>query len=216
LNEDGLQKLTSEIDRLSFSAKFVPVLGDVTDEEVQQLAVDKAIACGTLVALVNSAGMVQPTGSIVNVSLTAFESQLRLNVVAPLALIQKTLPHLRSVNGRIINITSNACMLPVINHATYGATKAALNYITSVLAVEEPDITTVALHPGVVDTPLFAAMQDEFKEVGPSAREFSDFLDAKKIGPEVPGKIIGNLALYAEHSLSGKYVLHGIDDLAKY
>ncbi|KAJ1937637.1 hypothetical protein EC988_007833 [Linderina pennispora] len=216
LNKDGLQKLIDEVAQLSFSVKLIPVVGDITLEAVQQDAVSKAIFSGTLVALVNNAGTIQPIESVETISLTAFEAQLRLNVVTPLALIQKTLPYLRAINGRIINISSDASKYPLVNHAAYGATKAALSYITSVLAIEEPDITTIAFHPGVVDTPLCSAMEEEFQKVGERAKASVDFIASMKIGAEVPGRIIGNLAIGAEHSLSGRYIAYNHDDLAKY
>ncbi|ORX71483.1 NAD(P)-binding protein [Linderina pennispora] len=198
LNKDGLQKL---IDELIPGGPAILLL-----RPSSKMLSARAIFSGTLVALVNNAGIVQPIES----------PSCVLNVVAPLALIQKTLPYLRAINGRIINISSDASRYPLVNHAAYGATKAALSYITSVLAIEEPDITTIAFHPGVVDTPLCSAMEDEFQKVGERAKASADFIASMKIGAEVPGGIIGNLAIGAEHSLSGRYIAYNHDDLAKY
>jgi NAD(P)-dependent dehydrogenase (short-subunit alcohol dehydrogenase family) len=51
------------------------------------------------------------------------------------------------------------------NHrGAYGSSKAALNHLARTLAVEEPDVTTVAVRPGVVDTDMqvrFFAIQSD-------------------------------------------------------
>jgi NAD(P)-dependent dehydrogenase (short-subunit alcohol dehydrogenase family) len=81
-----------------------------------------------------------------------------------------------------------------------------MNHLGLTLSVEEPDITTVAIRPGVVDT-------DMQKEV----RGYGDVMDAKDtqkfrtlhetgktLRPEQPGNVIARLAVAAEKELSGK------------
>jgi NAD(P)-dependent dehydrogenase (short-subunit alcohol dehydrogenase family) len=83
-----------------------------------------------------------------------------------------------------------------------------MNHLGLTLAVEEPDITSVAIRPGVVDT-------DMQKEVRGHAH-IMDAKDAEKfktlhetgrsLKPEQPGHVIARLAVNAEKELSGKFL----------
>lgn len=47
-------------------------------------------------------------------------------------------------------------ILPNLSFSKLGcsSSKAALNHLASTLSVEEPDVTSIALRPGVVDTDM--------------------------------------------------------------
>ena len=77
------------------------------------------------------------------------------------------------------------------------------------LKIEEPDVTTVAIRPGVVDT----AMQKDIRETFLKNMDEHDqrkFVLAKEQGkllpPEKPGSAIAELALHAEKDLSGLFL----------
>jgi NAD(P)-dependent dehydrogenase (short-subunit alcohol dehydrogenase family) len=77
------------------------------------------------------------------------------------------------------------------------------------LAIEEPEVTFVALRPGVVDT----EMQSQIREMGSGAMNSSDyakFVDKKESGTlldaKVPAASIVKLALNANPALSGQFV----------
>jgi NAD(P)-dependent dehydrogenase (short-subunit alcohol dehydrogenase family) len=76
------------------------------------------------------------------------------NVIAPLALIQEALPHLRAHHGAIVNISSDAAVEGYEGWGGYGSSKAALDQITNVLAAEEPGVTVVAFDPGDMRTQM--------------------------------------------------------------
>ncbi|KAI8318089.1 NAD(P)-binding protein [Martensiomyces pterosporus] len=197
--------------------QFIPVVGDVTDEAVQQSAVDHATTHGTLVALVNNAAIIDPIGPISSTLMSSWTTHFQINVVAPFSLIQKALPLLRPVHGRIINLSSAASYDVFPEYAAYGAGKAAVNYATKVLAAEEPEIIVVAVHPGVVETPMFGSVVGHAKEAATeSSQDMVNTLSASKITTELPGMIIGNLALRADHSLSGRYVEYDQPEIAEY
>ncbi len=60
----------------------------------------------------------------------------RVNYQAPYLFIQKTIPHMLSTGGHIINVSSTAAMRGVGQEATYSASKAALVSLTESLAEE--------------------------------------------------------------------------------
>jgi len=91
----------------------------------------------------------------------------------------------------------------------YGASKAVLNHLALTLSVEEPDVTTVSIRPGTVDT----EMQRELREVHHKAMDTKDaekFAGLKVSGrllkPEQPGHVMARLALDAPKELSGRFL----------
>lgn len=65
------------------------------------------------------------------------------------SICKHAIPHLRQTKGRIINVSSGAATGHYASWGAYGSSKAAMNHFTATLAVEEPDITSVAVRPGV-------------------------------------------------------------------
>lgn len=87
------------------------------------------------------------------------------------------------------------------------------------LAVEEPDVTTISIRPGVVDT----EMQREIREVHAEAMSEKDrekFSGLKRDGgllrPEQPGRVIGKLAVRAGRELSGKFLSWNDESLKEF
>jgi NAD(P)-dependent dehydrogenase (short-subunit alcohol dehydrogenase family) len=75
-------------------------------------------------------------------------------VVAPLALTQLALPALRAASGSLVMVTSDASVEPYEGWGGYGSAKAALDQLSAVLAVEEPDLRVYALDPGDMRTDM--------------------------------------------------------------
>ncbi|KAJ1932618.1 hypothetical protein FBU59_006309 [Linderina macrospora] len=215
-NASALNALSEEAAKLDTSAKFFPVAGDVVDESAQQKAVDIATENGTLVALVNNAAINEPFALIADATAEDFKRQFDINVIAPLGLIRKSLPQLRQSKGRVINVASAIFKSAVKNQAGYGGSKAAINYITETLALEEPEVTTLSVHPGVVDTDMSTIFFDNARRAQPELSAYIDHVLATRITADFSGRIVGNLALFADHELSGTYVEYDEPKLAKY
>ncbi|KZV80058.1 hypothetical protein EXIGLDRAFT_781466 [Exidia glandulosa HHB12029] len=95
---------------------------------------------------------------------------------------------------------------------TYAASKAALNQLNRTLAVEEPDITTIAFHPGAVKTEMSEHLQVEGKgHMDPAVIDMLTSSDMR-VEADVPGRGIRNLVLRAGADYTGKY-LHYNDPL---
>ena len=78
--------------------------------------------------------------------------------MAPVALVQAALAHIVA-SGCIVNITSDASVEAYEGWGGYGATKAALDHIGRVLAVERPDLRVLSIDPGDMRTQMH---QDAF------------------------------------------------------
>ncbi len=135
---------------------------------------------GGLDVLVNNAGAVSGVGPVEELTDDAWEQMLSVNVTAALTLTRDALPMLRERKGNVVMVSTGASLKPVPRFAAYGASKAALNYVSQVLALElAPDVRVNVLCPGGVDTPIFetfvpaeavAEVHRHFEESTPLAR----------------------------------------------
>jgi NAD(P)-dependent dehydrogenase (short-subunit alcohol dehydrogenase family) len=123
--------------------------------------------------------------------------------------IQEALPHLRKSHGRIVLVSSGAAVKAYPSWGAYGASKAALNHLVITLQAEEPEVTTIALRPGVVDTQMQTDLRGKFyssmdKEV---ADDFvQKHISGSLLKPEQPGNIMARLVINGGKELSGKFL----------
>ncbi|MCB8837184.1 SDR family oxidoreductase [Aurantimonas sp. VKM B-3413] len=139
-------------------------LGPVHRHAVIDLEDPAAIAAGVerigretgIDILVNNAGLgiVFPAEKT---EIDAFDRTMRINLRAPWLMAAGALPFLKvSGRGRIVNISSQAGVIAIEEHAAYGASKAGLINLTKVMAIEwaRYGITANAIAPTVVETPM--------------------------------------------------------------
>jgi NAD(P)-dependent dehydrogenase (short-subunit alcohol dehydrogenase family) len=139
----------------------VAVTGDVDDPVHIAALVGAAASQGRFELVVNNAGTLGPSPLPPVASLRAvdLERTFRTNVIAPLRVIQASLPHLRAVHGAVLNITSDAAVEGYEGWGGYGASKAALEQLSRVLAAEEPGVRVWWVDPGDMRTQMH---QDAF------------------------------------------------------
>jgi NAD(P)-dependent dehydrogenase (short-subunit alcohol dehydrogenase family) len=134
----------------------VALPGDVADPRHREALVE---AAGTPIdLLVNNASLLGPSPqpALADYPLDVLEAVYRVNVLAPLALVQLVLPRL-STSGRIVNVTSDAAVEPYEGWGGYGSSKAALEQLTAILAAEHPDRRVYAVDPGDMNTRMHQA-----------------------------------------------------------
>jgi NAD(P)-dependent dehydrogenase (short-subunit alcohol dehydrogenase family) len=127
------------------------LVGDVADDWHRSALV--ATAGRQLELLVNNASLLGPSPQprLGDYPLAALEDVYRVNVLAPLSLIQMALPLLGD-DGRIVNVTSDAAVESYEGWGGYGSSKAALERISAVLAAEHPGLRVYAVDPGDMRT----------------------------------------------------------------
>lgn len=130
--------------------------GDVTDPGHREALV--ALAGGQIDLVVNNASTLGevPLPTLAEADLSVWPRLFDVNVRAPIALAQLALPVLRERGGAIVNITSDAATGPYATWGPYGATKAALDQLSNVLAAEESAVAVWALDPGEMATGMLA------------------------------------------------------------
>jgi NAD(P)-dependent dehydrogenase (short-subunit alcohol dehydrogenase family) len=150
----------SRADAVSGAAPGVTVVtlaGDITDPAHRRALVAEAERLGGLDLLVNNASRLGPSPqpNLADYPLEELRAVFEANVVAPIALTQLASPLLRdSPNPRVVNVTSDASVEAYDGWGGYGASKAALDHISAVLAVEEPGIRVWAVDPGDMRTQM--------------------------------------------------------------
>ncbi|WP_123457241.1 SDR family NAD(P)-dependent oxidoreductase [Streptomyces sp. PanSC19] len=145
-------------------ARVVALAGDVTDAAHRRELVAAAEGLGGLDLLVNNAGVLgaEPLVPLDRHPLDGFRAALEVNVVAPLGLLQEALPLLRTAPaGAVVNLSSDAAAEAYRTWGAYGATKAALDQLSAVLAVEEPGLRVWWVDPGGMRTDMLAAAEPD-------------------------------------------------------
>jgi NAD(P)-dependent dehydrogenase (short-subunit alcohol dehydrogenase family) len=137
----------------------VVVPGDVTDPAHRDALAAAVRGLGRLDLLVNNASDLGPSPlpRLADVPLAAVRRVQETNVLAPLALIQTFLPLLRASGGAILNVSSDAAVEAYPGWGAYGSSKAALDQLTAVLAVEEPGLSVYSVDPGDMRTEMHQA-----------------------------------------------------------
>jgi NAD(P)-dependent dehydrogenase (short-subunit alcohol dehydrogenase family) len=133
---------------------LIAIAGDVTDPDHAAHLVEAAVGAGDFSLLVNNASRLGPSPQplLADYPLDVLEEVIATNLLAPLRLIQLSLPHLRSIAGTVVNITSDAAVEGYEGWGGYGASKAGLEQLSNVLAAEEPGLTVYWLDPGDMNT----------------------------------------------------------------
>jgi NAD(P)-dependent dehydrogenase (short-subunit alcohol dehydrogenase family) len=131
--------------------------GDVSDP-AHRAALAEAVGA-RLDLLVNNASDLGPSPLVplTRLPVDRFGALLAVNTVAPLALVQLTLPALRRAGGRVLNVSSDAGVEAYPGWGGYGASKAALDHLSAVLAAEEPGLRSYAVDPGDMNTEMHQA-----------------------------------------------------------
>ena len=181
--------LAAVADRLvrAGAAAVRPVPGDVADAGHRAVLATVADDIGGLDLLVNNASTLgaSPQPALAEWAVTDFARVYGVNVFGPLALTQLVLPGLRTRQGRIVNVSSDAAVEPYEGWGAYGSSKAALDHLTAILAAEETALRVYAVDPGDMRTQLH---QDAFP-----GEDISDRAEPETVVPALLRLVEGDL-----------------------
>ncbi|HEX9036121.1 MAG TPA: SDR family NAD(P)-dependent oxidoreductase [Ktedonobacterales bacterium] len=151
----GAEALSAAHAELSGLGRVVAVAGDVTNPAHRDGLAEAARALGGLDAVINNASAlgVSPLPPLLDYPLDALEAVFRANVIAPLAILQAVRAQLKP-GARVVNITSDAGIEAYPRWGGYGASKAALEQLSHVLAAERPDLRVYWVDPGDMRTQM--------------------------------------------------------------
>jgi NAD(P)-dependent dehydrogenase (short-subunit alcohol dehydrogenase family) len=184
-------RLERAVERLATHTTVVGVAGDVTDPAHRDAVALAAASLGPVGLVVNNASTLgeSPLPRLDAIDPVTFLTILDVNVVAPVALVQALAPVLDE-QATVVNVTSDAAVGAYEGWGGYGASKAALEHASAILAVERPDLRVLVVDPGDMRTEMH---QDAFP-----GEDISDRPDPDTVVP-------GLLALVEGDAPSGRY-----------
>lgn len=152
-SEEKLARLRAAIELEG--GRALAVRADVTQQADVRRIVEQALATfGRIDVLINNAG-IGISGTVDSVDLEALEYTLKLNVLAPVAMLQAVAPVMKGQGGGVIaNVSSIIESAAVPYMSGYGASKAALAYLSDAAAIEldEYKISVIRVLPGITET----------------------------------------------------------------
>jgi NAD(P)-dependent dehydrogenase (short-subunit alcohol dehydrogenase family) len=136
----------------SLGSRSIAVECDVRSESSIQAALNWTTAVfGRLDLLVNNAAVFQ-SAALESISLEAWDTVFETNARGPFLVAREALPHLRAVEGRIVNIGSLGGLHAWAGHAHYCASKAALHMLTQAMAKAfAPQVSVNCVAPGWIE-----------------------------------------------------------------
>jgi NAD(P)-dependent dehydrogenase (short-subunit alcohol dehydrogenase family) len=143
-----------------------PVVFDLASEDEIRAAVSGLDLWG----VVNCGGFGGEIATPQDTDIAVFDKVISVNARGSLLVIKHVTPGMmeRGVGGSIVNVSSQASLVALPGHISYGSSKAALDNITRVAAVElgKHDIRVNAVNPTVVMTDMSASYWGR-PDVGP-------------------------------------------------
>ncbi|MGH6656531.1 MAG: SDR family NAD(P)-dependent oxidoreductase [Actinocrinis sp.] len=159
LTARGAADLDATAAELAAFTRVAAIAGSVVDDEHRADLADAAAELGGTALLVNNASTLtgydldgEPMPALADFPLTGLLETFEVNVLGPIALTQLVLPQLRQSGGVIINVSSDAAAEPYAGWGGYGASKAALDHASAILAEEEPALRVWSVDPGDMRT----------------------------------------------------------------
>jgi NAD(P)-dependent dehydrogenase (short-subunit alcohol dehydrogenase family) len=140
-------------------AEVSAIPGNVNNAEHRDELVRSARVFGSLDLLVNNASTLGPSPmpTLEAYDLEELRNVFEVNTLAPLALIQLSLPLLRESRGAVVSLSSDAAIGAYEGWGGYGASKAALDHLHRVLAQEISEVRFYAFDPGDMRTQMHQA-----------------------------------------------------------
>lgn len=151
-NTEALKTVQKELNLLTFATA---IAGDVADPAHRRALAVAARAAGGLDAVINNASILGPSPQpeLLDYPLEVLEQVYRVNVLAPLGLLQAVRSELKPA-ARIINLSSDAGREAYPGWGGYGSSKAALEQLSAVLAAENPQWRVYWVDPGDMRTQM--------------------------------------------------------------
>lgn len=152
----ALSRTQSDLDSLAEEIDCETLMSDLADSDQAAHAAERA---GDIDLLVNNAGISVPQ-AFLKTTPHAFDLTMAVNVRSVLIVSQIIARNMiaRGQGGAIVNISSQASMAALVDHAAYCASKGALDQLTRVMALElgVHKIRVNTVNPTVTLTPMGA------------------------------------------------------------
>lgn len=169
----NLELAKAEADKLNSRGLNVKyVYNDAVKPETYSTMITAVIKdAGRIDALINNFGTSNPGKDLdfSNTDTDVFLDTVNINLRSVFAASKEAVKHMaKQGGGSIVNISSVGGLVPDISQVAYGTSKAAINYLTKLIAVHEAEnnIRCNAILPGMTATDAVQEkLSDEFREM---------------------------------------------------
>jgi 3-hydroxybutyrate dehydrogenase len=163
------------LERIGGRSDIVAIVADLAEEGAIELAFGEAESeLGLVSVLVNNAS-VDHRAPIAELPIALWDQVFGMNVRVPFLAMQRALPAMLSARwGRIVNVSSWVGARPYPGSAAYCASKAALEHLSRVAAIEVAgsDVTVNVVAPGSSDTSKYASDESRRRRIEGDPGEF--------------------------------------------
>jgi NAD(P)-dependent dehydrogenase (short-subunit alcohol dehydrogenase family) len=170
IQEDRGQRVAESIAADDAEAIFVPL--DITNQDSWCKAIDATLSkFGQLTTLVNNAA-IYFANKLEEETKESWDRMILFDQTSVFFGMQAALPALeRSGNGAIVNISSNAGLIPQFSCFSYHAAKAAVRMMSNTAALEYAtrNVRINSIYPGWIETPMHAHLRPDELEASRNA-----------------------------------------------
>jgi len=167
----NLEKADKIINEIRAKGSVKKVYYDAYKKETYISMIDEVVENeGRIDVLVNNFGTSNPKKDldIKNTDYEEFINTIDLNLASVFIASQRAIKHMsKKGGGSIINISSIGGLVPDLSQISYGTSKASINYLTKLIAVQcaRDNIRCNSVLPGMTETDaVMDNLTDEFKE----------------------------------------------------
>lgn len=154
MRQEGLDELIKLVG--DKSGRVSTHILDISDREAVEKLPEAVIAKhGTVDAIINDAGIIQPFVKVADLDYKAIDKVMNVNFYGTLYMTKTFLPFLlKRPEAYITNVSSMGGFLPVPGQSVYGASKAAVKLLTEGLYAEllETNVRVSVVFPGATNT----------------------------------------------------------------
>lgn len=163
----AISRTAADLESLQEQIGCEPIVADLADAAAARNAAEQA---GAIDLLVNNAGVSIPQ-PLLETTVEAFDTTMAINVRATMIVTQVVARGMidRKRGGAIVNLSSQASMAALADHAAYCASKGAMDQLTRVMALElgPHAIRVNAVNPTVTMTPMGKMAWGDPAKAGP-------------------------------------------------
>lgn len=191
MNTEGVDDIAQQIEKKGGRSMTVQFDLSETDKipGVVKSVIEKFQRIDILINCAAHRGKHQPLGKVDG---ELWDLTFRINVTAPMLLIQEVVPHMidRGEGGRIVNISSGAAFVAGYASA-YSCSKSALNQLTRSAAGRfgRHGIRVNTVAPGLVDTPGIETISN-IEEAVKRGSPMANLLEKVTYAEDVSGMIV--------------------------
>jgi L-xylulose reductase len=150
----AVSRTQADLDSLKAETDCSTIVADITSAEGAKQAAE---AAGDIDLLINNAGIAL-LAPFLEVTVQDFDDTIAVNLRAALIIGQVVAKGMiaRGKGGAIVNVSSQAGVAAISDHASYCASKAGLDHLTRVMALElgPHQIRVNSVNPTVILTPM--------------------------------------------------------------